>query len=201
MPPVIRQQAWTDAQLQSMGFMQYERYKQLVMARRLPASEAPKQIHTSWGDILTAQAGYVICYTPGDVVHATLDAYEHWPVEPQIFRQTYRAWKDTNWHPTPTEADLFNLGCRPCYKRANVWARYLNEDTFIQSLEHPHPVKVEKGHVLTIGAKGEPYAMSLQTFQERYYDPDAPQDEGQIGEGGVRGIVSRLVQFLRGAEV
>jgi hypothetical protein len=199
MPPIIRQQAWTQDQLQSLGFMQYERFKQLVMARRLPPSEAPKLIRTSWGDTLTAQAGYVICYTPGDVVRATLDEYEHWPVEPYIFRQTYRAWKDTDWHPTPTEAALYNLGCKPCYKQANVWAKPLTEDIFIQSLENPHPVRVEKGRVLAIGTQGEPYAMSMESFRERYYDPNAPQEESQ--EAGFKGIVSRLVSFLRGAAV
>jgi hypothetical protein len=196
MPPVIKQQTWTDEQLKSGGFVQYERYKQLVMARRLPAVEAPKMIQTSWGDTLTAKLGYVICYTPGDVVRMTLDDYEHWPVEPAIFRQTYRAWKDPDWHPSPPEAHLYNLGCRPCYKQASIWARHLTEDVFIQSLEHPQPVRVERGRVLAIGAQGEPYAMTLESFRERYFDPDAP--EGDVAGAGVgfRGVVSRLVAFL-----
>jgi hypothetical protein len=42
--------------------------------------------------------------------------------------------------------------------------------------------------------------MSLKSFRERYYDPDAPQDDGH-DEAGLRGMVSRLVQFLRGAAV
>jgi hypothetical protein len=199
MPPIIRQQAWTQDQLQGLGFIQYERFKQLVMARRLPPSEAPKTIKTSWGDTLTAQAGYVICYTPGEVVRASLDEYEHWPVEPFIFRQTYRAWKDLEWHPTPAEAALYNLGCKPCYKQANIWAKLLTEDLFIQSLEHRQPVRVEKGLVLAIGTQGEPYAMSLQSFRERYYDPTAEQEKTH--DEGLRGMVSRLVTFLRGAAV
>lgn len=201
MPPILRQRAWTDEELIRQGFQKYDRIRQLVMARRLSKKEAPLQIQTSWGDLLTAQAGYIICYTPGDKVHLRLSDYDHWPVEPAIFQQTYRAWKVPEWRPSPAEAHLFNLGCRPCYKAASVWAKALTDDLFIQTLENPQPVRVEAGHILAIGAKGEPYAMSRQSFKERYYDPGATIDGPPELEEEKRGLVSRLVSFLRGAGV
>ncbi len=132
---VIKQREWTEPELRNEGFDQYERRKELIMARPLPKSEAPKGIITSSGQRLIALAGDMICYTPGDHIRPSLDAYDHWPVEPDIFKQTYRAWHEWDWQPTPAEQHLMDMGCKPYYKVAEVWAKKLDEAAYVQSLE------------------------------------------------------------------
>jgi hypothetical protein len=184
---VIRQQKWNDEELVARGFRYFPRKKQLVMARELPASEAPKTIVTAW-DSLVAQAGTMICYEPGDVVWPGLDDYFHWPVEKDIFGKTYRPWDEPNWTPTGAEAHLMSLGCKPYYKYVGVWAKQLTEETVIQSLESPEPVNVPPGAWVSIGVEGEPYALSDRSFNSRY---DADLNSSST-------IIKRLIRYLRG---
>jgi hypothetical protein len=182
---VIRQKRWTKQELVDSGFRYYARKKQIVMARMLPPEEAPMTIVTPW-DTLVATAGYVICYEPGDVVWPSLEDYPHWPVQPRHFRETYARWSDKTWRPSPTEAHLMKLGCKPFYKFAGVWAKRLNQETMVQTLESPEPVPLPRGVWLAIGIEGEPYSLADKAFRSRY-DISQPDD----------GLVKKLINFLR----
>ena len=94
MTNVIRQQSKTDSQLKRDGFKDYSRKKELVMARRLPAADAPLEIKTNWGETLIAKAGYMICYNTANQFFDNVSQYDHWPVEPQIFEETYKPWDE-----------------------------------------------------------------------------------------------------------
>jgi hypothetical protein len=131
--------------------------------------ESPKGIVTSSGERLIAIAGDMICYVPGDHIRPTLDAYDHWPVEPEIFDQTYRFWDEWDWQPSPAEQHLMDMGCKPYYKVAKVWAKQLDEAAYVQSLEQNEPQPVKPGNYVVIGPKGEPYSMDHRTFIQRYY--------------------------------
>jgi hypothetical protein len=182
---VIRQKQWTEEELVARGFRYFPRKKQIVMARELPASEAPKTIVTAW-DTLIAQAGYMICYDPGQVVWPGLEDYFHWPVEPEIFHKTYKPWDEADLTPSPTESHLMSLGCKPYYKFVGIWAKKLNEDALVQTMESPEPVTIPPGVWLSIGVEGEPYAMSDRTFHTRYdSQPTQP------------GLIKRLIAFFR----
>lgn len=164
----IHQKQWTDEELRQMGYTYFDRRKQLVMARTLSPAEAPLTIQTSWGDTLSAEAGYRICYEPAPEVHERLADYEHWPVAPDIFDKTYRPWDEPDWQPSPGEKHLMALGCEPFYKVSGIWAKKLDEDAYLLSLEHEKPVKVKTGTVVAIGAEGEPYAIGEDTLHDRY---------------------------------
>jgi hypothetical protein len=184
---IIRQSEYTEQELRSLGFEKFERKKQVVMVRELREEEAPKRIRMSDDTTIVATTGYKICYMAGEKARNTLNDYPHWPVEPSIFNQTYREWDEPNWQPTPAEMHLMQLGCRPFYKAAHVWAKEIREDTYIQSLEHEKPVLAETGKILAIGVKGEPYTMGDQTFAERY--TPAPS--------GLQRAVQKLVRFFK----
>jgi hypothetical protein len=194
MSGVVRKQDWTDQELKNKGFEHVPRKKELVMARELPAAEAPLQIRTHWGETLIAQAGYMICYTVGDEAKARLSDYEHWPVEAAIFAKTYKLW-DEAFEPSPAQEHLLQYGCKPYYKAAGVWAKTLEEDIYIQGVEHEKPVLVAKERVLAIGAEGEPYHMGSETFHDRY-DTDLLEAK----RSPVKRIVNRLVKFFKGTE-
>jgi len=184
---VIKQQEWTEQQLVRAGFEKYDRIKQVVMTRRLPEREAPLVINTEWGEELVAQTGYAICYRAGEVIQPTLNDYYHWPVEPYIFDDTYRPWDQRDWKPTKTEAHLMELGCRPFYKMASVWAKEVTHPIWMQSPEHREPVQVDAGRFLVIGARGEPYTMGIEEFWSRYeHEDDEP-----------RNLIHRLLGFFR----
>jgi hypothetical protein len=163
----LRQHTWTLDELKKAGFQYYMRRKQVVMAGRLPASAAPLKITYSTGEGY-AQAGDVICYDPGTEVHRRLDEYTFWSVKPEIFKQVYRKWDEPNWTPTPPQAHLMRLGCRPYYKSAGIWARRLALPINIQSLESSVPALAPAGTWLAIGTEGEPWHIDDQTFRERY---------------------------------
>ena len=44
MSEVIQTKKWTKEELQQLGFKRYPRKKTIIMARRLPAAEAPLEI-------------------------------------------------------------------------------------------------------------------------------------------------------------
>lgn len=184
---VIKQRNWTEEELLTAGFERYERIKEVVMARRLSEAEAPKVIKTEWGEELVAGVGYAICYRAGDIKKAKLDDYYHWPVEPYVFDETYRPWDQRNWKATPTEAHLMELGCRPYYKFASIWAKSIDKPIWMQSTEHVEPVQVESGRYLVIGAKGEPYTMGVDEFYSRYeLETEEPET-----------VIQKLLRFFR----
>lgn len=184
---VIKQRNWTEQELKLAGFESYERIKQVVMARRLSAKEAPLTIMTEWDEELVAREGYAICYRAGDVMHSKLEDYYHWPVEPYVFDDTYRPWDQRDWKPTPTEEHLMQLGCHPYYKLSNVWAKKVTHPIWMQSPEHEKPVEVGPGRYLVIGIQGEPYTMGADEFFSRYI-----QEEEKP-----KSFVQKLLDFFR----
>lgn len=185
---------WSQEELEENGFEHVPRKKEIVMARELPDSEAPLKIRTAWGETLIAQAGYMICYNTAEERQGKLSDYEHWPVEPLIFVKTYKAW-DESFTPNSPQSHLIENGCKPYYKVAGVWAKTLEEDVYIQGVEHEKPVLVGKERVLAIGAEGEPYHMGSETFHDRY-DARLLEDK----RSPLKRMVSRLVRFFKGTE-
>ncbi|MBZ0304369.1 MAG: hypothetical protein K8J31_31830, partial [Anaerolineae bacterium] len=147
----------------------YPPRKQRVMARVL---EIPTTVSATI-EVLTANKGDVMIYDPGEGVRQpTIDDYEHWPVQRDMFRKTYKPWDDVRWHPNEAEIHLITHGCRPYYKHTGVWAIRLKQPALIQSLESPEPVEVPPGRWLIIGLEGEPYHSGDARFRERYVVPD-----------------------------
>jgi hypothetical protein len=171
MDEVLRQRTWTDDELRAAGFCYYERKKQLVMVRELPASEAPVEMDLGV-DRVVVPAGYLICYDPRQGALSSLGDYDAWPVEPGIFAATYRAWDEPGWEPNEAERHLMQLGCRPFYKASGVWAQRLTAPMLVQSLESPEPVLVEPGTWVAVGPAGEPWPIADETFRERYFLPE-----------------------------
>lgn len=158
--------------MRAAGFAYYMRQKQLVMARVLPAEEAPKRIEASWATIY-AEAGSMICYRAvGAAAQPALDDFEHWPVRHDIFEQDYIPWAEPLAPLTPALLQLQAAGCTPYYKRAGCWARQLTEPTAVQSLESPEPVEYPPGGWLCIGSKGEPWVQDDEAFRSRYVVED-----------------------------
>jgi len=170
MSQVLKKKKWTDDDLRKAGFQHYPRRKEIVFVRTLSPQDAPLQIKTDWGDTLVAEAGYKICYRPDKVLRDNIDDYDHWPVAPEIFSATYQPFDSDA--KTPIMLHMIAKGCQPFYKVAGVWAKMLDEDVYIQSMEHKKPILVEKERFLAIGVDGEPYHMGEMTFHERY-DADA----------------------------
>jgi hypothetical protein len=169
-PAIYQQRHWTDQQLIAQGFQYYRPVKRLTMVRVLPPEEAPKTIKTSW-DTIVAKAGYIIAYVPGDTLKKSLDDYDPRPIEPKIFAKTYKDWDEPNWKPTPTEKHLQQLGCKPYYKVAGVWAKKLKYDTYIQSKESSKPMLAPLGAWLCVGTEGEPWSVTEDWFKTRYIQP------------------------------
>lgn len=162
---------WTDEELKTDGFRYFYPIKRVSMVRLLPESESPKIIQTPWNNVI-AKTGDYIAYVAGDKIKNSLDDYEPRPIEPAIFHETYEPWTDPNWKPTPAEAHLSKLGCKPYYKTAGVWAKRLREKTLVQSLESPAPSITPAGAWLCIGVAGEPWTVSDEWFHWRYIVPE-----------------------------
>ncbi|MEM9953934.1 MAG: hypothetical protein AAF846_20155 [Chloroflexota bacterium] len=192
MSGVIRQKQRTEEELKQEGFKRFSRKKQIVMARSLPASESPLQIDTSWGGVLTALAGDMICYNTEGQQFDDVSQYDHWSVKPHIFDTTYADW-DENFQPTLAQRQLLNIGCKPYYKSVGVWAKSLDSDVYVQGLEHDKPVLIPENRVLAIGAEGEPWAMGDETFHDRYDGDLSPPQESRL-----KSIANRLIKFLKG---
>ncbi|MEQ8672626.1 MAG: hypothetical protein RLP44_12020 [Aggregatilineales bacterium] len=165
---IVRQRNWTEDELKAQGYSYYERKKDVVLARKLPDSEAPKTIRTAQGDTLIAQEGYIICYSSSEGEFDSLEKFVQWPVEPSIFAKTYKRWDDPDWQPDPAQLKLIALGCKPYYKFVGVWVKKAKDDVLLQSLEHAEPVKVKTGQYIAIGSDGEPYSMGENTLHSRY---------------------------------
>jgi hypothetical protein len=166
---VLRQRKWTEEELRSSKLIYYAPRKKLVMARVLDMTvQVQKTI-----EILTASKGDIMVYDPGDgKLKSDIDQYEHWPVQRELFRKTYKAWDDPAWRPNEAETYLIVQGCRPYYKYKGVWALLLTQPVLIQSLESPKPVLVPSGRWLVIGSEGEPYHINDRNFRSRYIVPD-----------------------------
>lgn len=191
MSGIIRKQNRSESQLKRDGFKQYPRKKSIVLARKLPANEAPLTIKTNWGETLIAQAGYMICYDTGDKHLRNISDYDHWPVEPDIFDKTYQAW-DEPFNPTPAQKELIAIGCKPYYKAVGVWAKSLDSSVYIQGMEHDKPILVPEERFLAIGVDGEPYDMGNETFHDRY---DVKLTERP---SSLKTIAKRLIKFFGG---
>lgn len=167
---VLRQRAWTETELLEAGFHYYRRHKKLVMARELPHSESPLIIKTGW-DTLVIEAGYIICFKPGDMAQKSLYDYPHWPVRLDHFKDTYKQWDEFDRRLTPAEKHLLSLGCTPYYNAVGVWAKKLEDDMLIQSVESQKPVIVPVGAWLCLGAAGStlgaPWSMNDEEFYSR----------------------------------
>ena len=168
---VLRQRNWSEAQLRAGNFRFYRRVRKLVMARELPANEAPLTIKTSW-DTLVAEAGCMICFDPGKEMREDLYDYDHWPVRRDHFRDLYSPWDEPDLCPTPARQHLIDLGCSPHYNRGGVWARILSEDTWVESDESTEPVRIPAGARLCIASRGSawgaPYSMAEEQFRARF---------------------------------
>lgn len=175
-PRVYQQRHWTEAELVAQGFLYYRPYKRVTMVRQLPAHESPKVIKTGW-DTITATTGYYIAYVAGNTLKENLDDYDPRPLEPHIFLATYHPWDEPGRKPTPTEAHLMRLGCRPYYKVAGVWAKRLEEDTYVQSIESAKPAIAPAGAWLCIGTAGEPWSVTEDWFHMRYQMPGEPHSQ------------------------
>ena len=167
MDEVIKQKDWTDEELRAAGFHYYEHKRQVTMARVLPASEAPLEMKFAY-ETLVVEAGYIICYQPGDIVYPNINDYDHWPVRPDIFADAYRAWDERGWLPTAPQRHLILHGCKPYYKYTGVWARKLSRPTYVLTLESSEPTLIPEGAWLGIGSMGGPYSMDEPTFLDRY---------------------------------
>ncbi len=166
---VLRQRQWTEEELRRSKLRHYAPRKQLVMARVLDVAMSVKTTI----EVLSAGAGDIMVYNPGDGgQRAHLDDYEHWPIQRDLFRKTYKPWDEIKWRPNPAESHLILSGCRPYYKHSGVWAIRLMQPVWIQSLESPQPVEVPPGRWLVIGSEGEPYHNSDDKFRERYIVPE-----------------------------
>lgn len=170
MSDFITQHDWTPQELRESGFHKFNRKKRMVLARRLPDEEAPLKIRLEDGGLLVAEAGYMICYHPEGGAQPTLADYKHWPVEPNIFAETYEDWDDP-WVPTPAQQHLLQSGCKAYFKAVGVWAKELEAPIYLQSLEHDKPVLVPEGTVVAIGPEGEPYHIDQDTFEDSYELP------------------------------
>jgi len=169
-PEIYQQRKWTEAELVAQGFLYYPPVKRVTMAKQLSPDEAPKVIKTEW-DTITATAGYYIAYVAGDKIKPNLDDYEPRPIEPHIFRDTYRPWDEKGYRPTSTEKHLDKLGCKPYYKTTGVWAKRLKKDTYVQSIESSKPSVAPAGAWLCIGTEGEPWTVTHEWFHTRYRMP------------------------------
>lgn len=164
---VLRQQEWTESTLEASGFHYFEPRKRLIMAQVVRQTV---NIEITL-EVLMADVGDVICYDPSNGAHDDLDDYDHWPVQRELFRQTYRPWDDPNWRPNAAESQLMLNGCKPFYKWVGVWALRLPINIYVQSLESPEPIVVPRGRWLCIGSQGEPYNMSDDNIRGRYLIP------------------------------
>lgn len=159
------------ARLRRYGFNYHDTQRRIVLARVLPPEEAPMHIETSY-DNLIAEAGYYILYRPGDQLRDEREAYQHWPVRPDLFHATYKLLDEPGWQPSPQEAHLMSLGCTPYLRTAGVWAKQLSKGATVTSLESVEPVIVPAGAWLCVGYKGEPYSMRDEDFRVRYIVED-----------------------------
>jgi hypothetical protein len=164
---VYIQRDWKDEALLVDGFQSYYPVKRITMMRLLPLEEAPETM-ASAGNIVTAEAGYWVAYEAGYKLKETLDEYHPRPIEPNIFARTYRLWDEPKRHLTPPQAHLQRLGCQAYYKTANVWAKLLTTEVWVQSIESAEPTLVPAGEWLCIGVEGEPWSMTEVWFQAHY---------------------------------
>jgi hypothetical protein len=167
-PQIWRQQKWQDDELRTLHFRPYETRRQLRMARVV---EEASTVDTTKEELI-AEAGYMLCYTPGTEVRANLVDYDQWPVRFDLFHKNYSPWPQEGWQPNPVEKHLMENGCRPYFKSTPVWARRLQSGVMVESLESKQPVRIPAGRWLVIGIEGEPYHTADAKFRQQYVVPD-----------------------------
>jgi hypothetical protein len=169
---VIRQRDWSEQELLANGFRYYERKKSVVLARELPPEEAPLKMYYE-NDTHIATAGYMICFSADWRRKKNLYDYDHWPVAPNHFADTYLEWDDPTWKPNRGEKHLMSLGCKPYYNAVGVWAKKLTQPQWIQNPEQSKPFEVPAGAWLLLGAKGSalgvPYWSTDKGFKGRFF--------------------------------
>jgi hypothetical protein len=169
---VLRQKDWTEQEFLENGFRYYERRKSVVLARELPPEEAPLKMYYE-NDTHIATAGYMICFSADWRRKKNLYDYNHWPVAPDHFADTYLEWDDPTWKPNRGEKHLMSLGCKPYYNAAGVWAKKLTQPQWIQNPEQNKPFEVPAGAWLLLGAKGSamgvPYWSTDKGFKGRFF--------------------------------
>ena len=168
---------WTEQALIADGFLSYLPVKLITMVRRLPPEKAPKTRKTTKNTI-SADAEHWIAYVAGDVQKETLNDYKPRRIEPNTFVATYHQWDEQDWHPTPIQAYLRRLGCRPYYEIANVWAKQLTDEIWVQSVESAEPSLASKGAWLCVGMEGEAWSMTEAWFQAHYQLPGHENPNG-----------------------
>jgi hypothetical protein len=171
MDQVLRQRDWTEQELLDNGFRYYERKKYVVLARELPPEEAPLKMYYE-NDTHIATAGYMICFSADWRRKKNLYDYNHWPVAPDHFADTYLEWDDPTWKSNRGEKHLMSLGCKPYYNAVGVWAKKLTQSQWIQNPEQNKPFEVPAGAWLLLGAKGSamgvPYWSTDKGFKGRF---------------------------------
>lgn len=169
---VLRQKEWSQEALIDAGFKYYHRRKRVVLARELPAEEAPLKLCYEH-DELIATAGYMICFSAGGRKMKSLYDYHHWPVAPEHFTDYYVELDDPHWQPNRGQRHLLSLGCKPYINPVGVWAKKLKQPQMIQGIEHEKPFEVPQGSWLLLAPKGSdrgaPYWATDKAFQSRFY--------------------------------
>ena len=169
-PRIWRQAKWRDEDLRALNFRPYPARRQLRMARVI---EDASTIDIT-KEKLVAEAGYMLCYTPGTQARPNLSDYDHWPVRFDLFHKNYAPWPQDGWKPNPAEKHLLKHGCRPYYKSTPVWAKRLQSGVLVESLESEKPVHIPPGRWLVIGIEGEPYHTADARFRQQYEVPEEP---------------------------
>jgi len=139
------------------------------MARLLPASEAPLRVKFTH-EVVSVEAGYIICFEASGEPRPTLYDYPYWPVKPRTFSSTYRAWDEPDWTPTAAQQHLLSLGCKPYYKHG-VWGKQISDAMYVQSIESSEPVYIEAGMWLLVDVepgRSGPYYNGDAQFRRRY---------------------------------
>jgi hypothetical protein len=148
--------------LSQHGFKQYNRLPNVVMCRPVMTKELPLTI-TSYGQLLYVDSMNYMLACDVDLFGNVFVSH---PIRMNEFENTYMPNLSANL--TEKHQLCVEQGCSAYTKVAPVWAKFIEEDVFIQGLEHNKPAKIEAGNVLVIGASGEPYAMPYSEFVSRY---------------------------------
>ena len=169
---ILTQRNWSEQELSDAGFKYYKRKKRIVLARELPAEEAPLKMKYNH-DELIATAGYMICFAANWRKKKSLYDYHHWPVASDHFADLYTEFIDPKWKPNRGQRHLMSLGCKPYVNLIGVWAKKLEQSQMIQGVEHDEPFEVPKGAWLLLAAKGSakgaPYWSSAKGFSSFFY--------------------------------
>jgi hypothetical protein len=168
---VYVQQDWTEEALITDGFVSCRPIKRITMMRMLSPEKTLPDVVEDEEVIITPKTVYWMAYSVGSALAPTLDDYDPRLIEARTFAETYRYWDEPDWHPTAAEAHLGRLGCLPYYKTANVWAKQLTAETWVQSKGSAQPVLAPVGAWLCVNMHGEPRSETDDWFHAHYLLP------------------------------